>query len=309
MKKILLLIAVALAFVACNSDSYSDMSKKCKWMDSIFGFRLGMTKDEVIKSAKDSGYIIGCDDDICYDEDFMTWDYTNYYKDGETPKEWEMIPVTGVKVGECKLNNSIILNFYNGILSLINMKLTSDSDKVIDFIKCKYGNGVIGSKFSKGFSEFNYKDELYPMSRSYVLSEDSNLKYKYRRFYSNGNIFLVVDYGNGADIVFGIDTLSYKLKECILNNTNKSSYGSYTSSKPSGRGTMDKDDKEYWNSVNREKKLRDMGMKEAAELERKARIRYLEGGGYHSKDGGSQVHFQGSKEQEEQLKQMDEMGW
>lgn len=76
-----------------------------------------------------------------------------------------------------------------------------------------------------------------------------------------------------------------------------------------GRGTMDKDDKEYWNSVNREKKLRDMGMKEAAELERKARIRYLEGGGYNSKDGGKQVHFQGSKEQEEQLRQMDEMGW
>jgi hypothetical protein len=37
---------------------------------------------------------------------------------------------------------------------------------------------------------------------------------------------------------------------------------------------------------------------------------FVNRGPYHSKyDGRTQVHFQGSKEQEEQLRQMDEMGW
>lgn len=86
-----------------------------------------------------------------------------------------------------------------------------------------------------------------------------------------------------------------------------SSYSSTNGSR--GHNSMDADDKEYWESVNREKALRDRGMDRAADIERKARLEYVQGGGYHSKDGGSQVHFQGSKEQEEQLRQMDEMGW
>lgn len=68
-------------------------------------------------------------------------------------------------------------------------------------------------------------------------------------------------------------------------------------------------DSEYWKSVNRQKALEDMGMDRAAEIERNARLKYIQGEGYHSKDGTSQIQFQGSKEQAEQLRMMDEMGW
>lgn len=76
-----------------------------------------------------------------------------------------------------------------------------------------------------------------------------------------------------------------------------------------GHNSMDADDEEYWNSVNREKTLRDAGQDRAADIEHKSRIEYLEDGGYHSQDGGSQVQFQGSQEQKDQLEQMDRMGW
>lgn len=62
-------------------------------------------------------------------------------------------------------------------------------------------------------------------------------------------------------------------------------------------------------SVERERELRDAGMDNAANIERKARYEYEHGGGYTSPNGGRQIHFQGSKEQQEQLKMMDELGW
>ena len=68
-------------------------------------------------------------------------------------------------------------------------------------------------------------------------------------------------------------------------------------------------DDEYWKSISRQKELEDIGMDGAANMERNARQEYIRGGGYHSQDGTPQVHFQGSREQAEQLQQMDEMGW
>ena len=68
-------------------------------------------------------------------------------------------------------------------------------------------------------------------------------------------------------------------------------------------------DEEYWNSVARQNELEEMGYDGAANMERNARQEYMRGGGYHAPDGTPQVHFQGSREQAEQLKQMDEMGW
>lgn len=71
----------------------------------------------------------------------------------------------------------------------------------------------------------------------------------------------------------------------------------------SGKGQYDD---EYWNSVAREKALRDAGMKEAAKLEEKARVERLKGGGYTSPSGGSQVHYNGSLEQQRDLEAIDE---
>lgn len=68
-------------------------------------------------------------------------------------------------------------------------------------------------------------------------------------------------------------------------------------------------DENYWNSVGREQALKDNGLENAAKIERNSRLDYLKGGGYTSPDGGRQIHFKGSKEQQEQLKKMDELGW
>lgn len=68
-------------------------------------------------------------------------------------------------------------------------------------------------------------------------------------------------------------------------------------------------DEEYWNSVACQNELEEMGYDGAANMERNARQEYMRGGGYHAPDGTPQVHFQGSREQAEQLRQMDEMGW
>ncbi len=88
------------------------------------------------------------------------------------------------------------------------------------------------------------------------------------------------------------------------------SYSPYKNSSTRTYETSDRsNDDEYWNSVARENALKEMGREDAAILERNARLNYMQGGGYHSSDGTPQVHFQGSKEQEEQLRMMDEKGW
>ncbi|MDE6792639.1 MAG: hypothetical protein K2J48_06115 [Muribaculaceae bacterium] len=81
------------------------------------------------------------------------------------------------------------------------------------------------------------------------------------------------------------------------------------SNNSSSTATDRSNDEEYWNSVARQNELEEMGYDGAANMERNARQEYMHGGGYHAPDGTPQVHFQGSREQAEQLRQMDEMGW
>lgn len=71
----------------------------------------------------------------------------------------------------------------------------------------------------------------------------------------------------------------------------------------------EQEEKEYWNSISREQALKKAGLKNAAKLERKARQGFMQGGGYTSPDGSRQIHYQGSEEQREHLRQMDELGW
>lgn len=80
-------------------------------------------------------------------------------------------------------------------------------------------------------------------------------------------------------------------------------------SNQSGNQSSNDYDENYWNSVSREKELKDAGLDNAAKIERNARLDYLQGGGYTSPDGGRQIHYKGSKEQQEDLKKMDELGW
>lgn len=73
--------------------------------------------------------------------------------------------------------------------------------------------------------------------------------------------------------------------------------------------TPDKEDEQYLRSINREQELRDAGMDEAANIERDLRRDYLRGGGYTSPDGGRQVHYQGSREQQDMLDLIDSYNW
>ncbi len=95
----------------------------------------------------------------------------------------------------------------------------------------------------------------------------------------------------------------------LLQSCGGCSSGSSYGGSSSGLGSSYDNDETYWNSVSREQALEDAGMEGAANIERKARQEYMRGGGYTSKDGGRQIHYQGSREQEEHLRMMDEMGW
>lgn len=117
----------------------------------------------------------------------------------------------------------------------------------------------------------------------------------------------IIMIGVALCVIIGYKPSDSKHSECLVDtiSTINHSYNNYKSS-----GTTDRsNDEEYWNSVARQKELEDRGMDRAAEMERKARLEYMQGGGYHSPDGTPQVHFQGSQEQAEQLRMMDEMGW
>ena len=62
---------------------------------------------------------------------------------------------------------------------------------------------------------------------------------------------------------------------------------------------------EYKASLAREMMLKEAGMKDAAKIERAQRNRYLRGGGYDSKNGGKQVHYNGSEQQQRDLEAID----
>ena len=61
----------------------------------------------------------------------------------------------------------------------------------------------------------------------------------------------------------------------------------------------------YKESLERETQLRKQGFDGAADVERNARQDYLRDGGYDSPDGGKQVHYNGSKQQQDDLDAID----
>lgn len=105
------------------------------------------------------------------------------------------------------------------------------------------------------------------------------------------------------------------LQSCIgcggssRNEYRDAAYSSYSSSSSSGIGIStgsSQTDENITNSREREQELRDAGMECAANIERKARQEYEQGGGYTSTDGGRQVHYNGSREQQNDLRMIDE---
>lgn len=101
---------------------------------------------------------------------------------------------------------------------------------------------------------------------------------------------------NGQLGVFILYVL-YQFVSCVSCTGSSSSY------------THDETDTSYWNSVNRENQLRESGNEGAANMEENARHEYNHGGGYHDQNGNRQVGFKGSREQKQQLEEMDRRGW
>lgn len=107
------------------------------------------------------------------------------------------------------------------------------------------------------------------------------------------------------------------ISESVLNTIEekvRSARNRYEESKPSNvdynnssnggwKERMETD--EYKASLAREIMLKQAGMKDAAEIERAQRNQYLRGGGYDSKDGGKQVHYNGSAQQQRDLDAID----
>lgn len=197
-------------------------------------------------------------------------------------------------------NNDIELDFYKDTLVQISFRYKSDSEKLPEYFIEKYGLGIPVTK--------TFLDSLHVGYSSLFHDAVSYRGHGGYRRYQNGDINIVVS-DEYWDVVILHAPKFYQLAKEIQDARFSTSSSKGSSTTPRGHNSMDANDKEYWESVNREQALKDAGYKDAARLERQARQKYLQGGGYTSKDGGSQVHYQGSKEQQEHLEEMSRRGW
>lgn len=224
-------------------------------------------------------------------------------------------------------NNSwsrdVKLEFYNDTLVQISYGYRYydfDSKKLPDFFVNNYGYGRPMDKNNLGellILDNTYSDESLFAEDYYKGTFDS-----YRQ-YENKDVRMIVNSENWDVLICYVpkikmlsNAIKSEYKSSYSSESSKSEYkssysseSSYSSGKVRGYGSMNADDDEYWESVNREEALKKAGLDDAAKIERRARIKYLQGEGYTSPDGGSQVHYQGSKEQQEHLEEMKRRGW
>lgn len=99
------------------------------------------------------------------------------------------------------------------------------------------------------------------------------------------------NFGKSIIFLFSLIALSTLATSCLCSSSSQSRYV---------------EDDKYWESISREKELKDAGLDGAATIERKARQEYMKGNGYTSPDGGQQVHYNGSLEQQRDLDAIDE---
>lgn len=305
MRKILFLIISFLVCSCSDYDSYESMKEQSVYLDGMFGFKIGESITDVMQHCKSNGYTI--EKGVPFG--ILTYN-DNIEVDEECMDSIRWFTVSNVSIDSIRPKDEIALTFYDdklifietslGHRDILNESLKGDylevSDNVSKSIKSKYGKGIDLKKSNKVSKKYNTYPNFYP---------DKSIL----RYYDNENVFLVTEYydWSKADLLSSNEKTMHVI--CGACNSEMIKHIKKVERTYNHRRKPTMDDEEYKKSVSRQKYLEDMEMDDAAELERKARIRYLEGGGYHSKDGGSQVHFKGSKEQEEQLKQMDEMGW
>lgn len=189
------------------------------------------------------------------------------------------------------------LDFYQDTLVQISFRYQSESKQLPDYFINQYGLGCPVTE--------DYLDSL-SVGYGTLFSTNYQRVSTYRK-YINDNIHMVVN-DEYWDVI-----ICHMPKFCKMGKEIEFAWLSTSSpsvdKKSSGHNSMDADDDEYWKSINREKALKDVGLDDAARIERNNRLNYLKGKGYTSPYGGTQVHYQGSKEQQELLEEMKKRGW
>lgn len=228
---------------------------------------------------------------------------TNIHSEVKDHIEWDILTLDDILIDGHSEN--IELHFYRDTLIEIKYrypnydKKGNESKKFPNVIANKYGHGLEACE--------HYLDSI-----SYNGKLTSSLYLGGRKCkYINGDINMVLSCDYWDVIIFHkpkLIELFSKISE-VKGRQKSSTLDISTSSTKKYIKRGSENDEVYWNSIRREKMLKDAGMYDAARIEKNARQRYLQGGGYTAPDGSGQIHFQGSKEQEEQLRMMDELGW
>lgn len=273
-------------------DTFEEMSSKCSHLVGLDSLILNQTTVSDIYSRYDKEQI---KEDLGWRLNIDDWCHRDYKKISEEI-HWKALTINHYSTDF--YGYDVKLDFFNDTLVQISYRYAIDGDRDVypEYFITQYGYGIKAN--------YEYLDSLKVLSYTYPYNS-----HRIKKKYQNGDINMVVDCEYYDVIILHMPKF-YEFKMAVDSvYHSRDSYQSHESSIKRGHNSMDKDDDEYWESINRENALKDAGMHEAAEMERKARMNYLKGGGYTSPSGGSQVHYQGSQEQKRDLEEMDRRGW
>lgn len=289
------IIALTCLTVSCSNynsskfDTEQTMQEKCKNLSGLNDLVINKTTIKDVFQNYSKEYI----------KEEMGWRpnvdnrYDRSYSRISKIAKWRMLKIENFDYRFTY--GDVELDFYQDTLVQISFRYKSDSKQLPEYFATQYGLGCPVTR--------NY---LSALTIGYGTLFDNTHQGVYRK-YTNRDIHMVVS-GEYWDVI-----ICHMPKFCKMGEEIESAWFSISTprddTKSSGHNSMDADDKEYWKSVNREKALKAAGMDEAAKIERKARQNYLKGDSYTSTTGGSQVHYQGSKEQQEHLEEMKRRGW
>lgn len=297
MKNLIFSIVLVLCFSSCDNkrfDTKDEMLQRCKKLTGLNELVLNKTTVMDIYEIFDSTNIkekIGSRINI--DKRYVR----SYYEICKK-SQWKSLMLENYN--DSFSDNSVELEFYNDTLVQIFYRYKLKEEKAIKDFTNKYGLGLPVSEKQLESFHIGYNSIF---KEGYNYGQFGN----YRK-YINGNYHMIVNCKQWYILICYIPKftqLASTIKTTWLSSAESQSHIKHSK----GHNSIDSNDEEYWRSVNREEALKNMGLNDAARLERKARLEYLQGGGYTSPNGGSQVHYQGSEEQREHIEEMERRGW
>ena len=306
------IITVILSFIlivcvlSCNRyDTKKSMQLKCENLRGLNELVLNKTTVDDIFQNYDTANVR--ENTCCWLRPNINHDYTSNYSNFNKKALWTALRIT--KYDNNFWLGAVELEFYNDTLVQISYRYDSNAKRLLEFFVNNYGFGIPVNREILEKILITNKDNS-TSDESFFAKAYYDGKTNLFRKYENKDVCMIIN-SEYWDVL-----ICYVPKIKLLSNAIKSEYkssfsseSSYSSEKVRGYGTMNADDDEYWESVNREEALKKAGLDDAAKIERRARIKYLQGDGYTSPNGGSQIHYQGSKEQQEHLEEMKRRGW